>query len=109
MMMIVMLIVGIGCVLAGLLAIAWAYAPGAWAWAGVEISTMSMMSMASATSTHDRVLLEGVIKAFSNCNGTTRMKRSALSDCNLLLNSILPGHPDATARMKRLSTEFLRQ
>ena len=46
---------------------------GAWAWAGVEIS---MMSMASATSTQDRVLLEeGVIKAFSNCNGTTRMKR----------------------------------
>src|SRR6267142_796956 len=44
-----------------------------------------MMSMASATSTHDRVLLEGVIKAFSNCNGTTRMKRPPLSDCNLLL------------------------
>src|SRR6266850_5790443 len=45
-----------------------------------------MMSMASATSTHDRVLLEeGVIKVFSDCNDTTRMKRPALSDCNLLL------------------------
>src|SRR2546428_786852 len=65
--------------------------------------------MASTTSTRDRVLLEeGVIKAFSNCNGTTRMKRPPLSDCNLLINSILPGHPDATARMKRLSTKFLR-